>query len=148
MAEATKKATTETGLTNIKEQTETATSNFGEKFNDLKTTAAEKFEGAKTAVATGFDTSKTTVADKLHQAADTIQQKVDASENADSNLTKYGQKASSILNTSADYIENFEPNQITTGVQKHVKDNPGRSLLIAGAVGLLLGFLFKNRRSS
>lgn len=148
MAEATKKATNTELTNNTTEQSETAKSNFGEKFNDLKTTAAEKLEGAKTAVSTGFDTSKTTVVDKLHQAADSIQQKVDASENSDSNLTKYGQKASEILNTSADYIEKFEPNQLTTGVQNHVKDNPGRSLLIAGAVGLLLGLLFKNRRSS
>lgn len=121
-------------------------SNIGEKFGDIKSTAAEKFESAKTAVAGGFDTSKTAVADKLHQAAESLTSRVGSDENPDGALAVYGQKAASILDRSADYVGEFDPNQVKSDIQNHVKENPGRSLLIAGAVGLILGALFKRRR--
>ncbi len=85
------------------------------------------------------------VADKLHQAADSLQQKV-GSEADGGAMAKYGQKAADVLDRSADFVGDFDPGKVKTDVQNHVKQNPGRSLLIAGAVGLILGALFSRSR--
>ena len=122
--------------------------NINDKFDVFKTAASEKLEIAKTAVAGGFDTSKATVADKLHQAAESLNKRLNADENSNSAISTYGHKAADMLDRSADYVGEFDPNQVKSDVQNHIKKNPGRSLLIAGAVGLILGALFKRGRKS
>jgi ElaB/YqjD/DUF883 family membrane-anchored ribosome-binding protein len=92
-----------------------------------------------------LDNVKTTVADKLESAASTLRQKVSQAENPDDVLMGYGSKASEILNTSASYIRDMDPQKVKTDIQDQVRRNPGRSLLIAGAAGLILGALLRRR---
>lgn len=94
-----------------------------------------------------FDQVKSTVADKLHSAARAIQQKVgrDDSPDANSNFAGFGQKAANWLDQSADYVGEMEPQRVRRDLENQVRQNPGRSLLIAGAVGLLLGGLLRRR---
>lgn len=92
-----------------------------------------------------LDSIKTTVAEKLHSAADTLQQKAGQSNQPDGTLATYGTQASEWLNRSADYIQDMDVNKVKTDVQNEVRNNPGRSLLIATAAGLILGALFRRR---
>jgi ElaB/YqjD/DUF883 family membrane-anchored ribosome-binding protein len=110
------------------QNTETLTSN-------RSTSAIE----AKSGSGSTLDSIKETVADKLKTAADTIQQR--AGQN--STVSGYGNQAAEWLNRSADYIKDIDPQQVKTDVQNEVRRNPGRSLLIAGAVGLVLGVLIR-----
>jgi len=92
-----------------------------------------------------FDNVKTTVADKLETAASTLRQKVDQADNPDNVMMGYGDKASELLNNSASYIREMDPQKIKTDIQDQMRRNPGRSLLIAGAAGLILGALLRRR---
>jgi hypothetical protein len=92
-----------------------------------------------------FDRVKVTVADKLKQAADALHQKTTRPGEQASAVGAYGNQAAGWLNTSADYIRDMDPQQLKTDVQNEVRRNPARSLLIAGAAGLILGALFRRR---
>ncbi len=144
MNESTNKAMTNAEK-DVQSNVDSMKTNVGNKIEDVKTAASEKFEAVKSTVADTLGNSQSAVADKLHQAADSLQQKV-GSDTDGGAMAKYGKKAADMLDRSADYVGDFDPNKVKTDVQKHVKENPGRSLLIAGAVGLILGALFSRSR--
>ena len=90
---------------------------------------------------TALETFKDDVAGKLHAAADVIQQK--ASQNQSSPAAAYAGQAARWLDGAAEYVREADPQKFKTEIQSQVRRNPGRSLLIAGAAGLLLGFLVR-----
>ncbi len=49
------------------------------------------------------------------------------------------------LNRSADYVEHLDLDQVKTEIQSLVRTHPGVSLLMAGAVGLVIGSLVRRR---
>lgn len=94
-----------------------------------------------------FDRAKKTAADKLHQAAQTLH---DKSENLGNQVLgqeveQYGHRTADWLNRTADYVGEANPQQIKADLEKQVQQNPGRTLLIAGGIGLLLGAMFRRR---
>lgn len=92
-----------------------------------------------------FDKVKSTVSTKLHEAADSLTGKVRNLAGNNPSATQYGDQAANWLNRSADYIDDLTPGQIRNDMQKQVRDNPGRSLLIAAAAGLILGAVIRRR---
>jgi hypothetical protein len=92
-----------------------------------------------------FDRIKRTTADKLRHAADTLHQQSERPE-INENYGYYGQRAADWLERTADYVGELDPKQIRTDLEERVRRNPGRTLLIAGGVGLLLGAMLRGRR--
>lgn len=90
---------------------------------------------------TKFDSVKSTVADKLAGAAETLRQKG----GQNSATAAYADQASGWLNSAADYVRDLDPSELKSNIQQQVHNNPGRSLLIAGAAGLALGILLRRR---
>ena len=91
-----------------------------------------------------FDQIKSTVAEKLQSAAQTLHQKTDGSDQQNE-FANFGKRAANWLEQSADYVNQIEPTKVRNDIETQVRRNPGRSLLIAGAVGLVLGGLFRRR---
>jgi ElaB/YqjD/DUF883 family membrane-anchored ribosome-binding protein len=91
-----------------------------------------------------FKQIKTTAADKLQTAAQTLHQKADRS-GQPAEVSALGHRAADWLERSADYLSEMEPQRLKTDIEDHVRRNPGRSLLIAGIVGLTLGGLLRKR---
>ncbi len=87
---------------------------------------------------------KSTVADKLHAAADSLHQTAGRG-TEETQFTRFGHQAADWLDRSADYVSRLEPEQVRNDIESSVRKNPGRSLLIAGAVGLVLGGLLRRR---
>jgi hypothetical protein len=85
------------------------------------------------------------VADQLHSAADALRKKVEAS-GASPTVTRYGRQASSMLDSSADYVRSIDLERVDRQIRDEVRRNPGRSLMIAGAIGLFAGVLIRGRR--
>lgn len=83
-----------------------------------------------------------TVADKLHAAAQTLHQKA-ARSDQQSDLAQYENRAADWLDRAADYTGNLEPQQLRSDIESQVRRNPGRSLLIAGVAGLLIGRMLR-----
>jgi len=102
---------------------------------------SSSYEPQSRSGASTFDNIKSTVADKLKSAAATLKAK--GEQNA--NVSGYTDQASGWLAGAADYVREADPSQIKTDIQRQVRSNPTRSLLIAGAAGLILGALFRRR---
>jgi len=92
----------------------------------------------------GFENVKTVIADKLHKAAEAIGEKA-ADSDAQSGMAQYGKQASEWLDQSAEYVRQFDYEQADARVREYVRQRPGRSLLIAGGVGLMIGAMLRRR---
>lgn len=94
-----------------------------------------------------FDRAKKTAADKLHQAAQSLHDKSESngSQILGQEFEQYGHRTADWLNRTADYVSDVNPQQIKADLEKQVQQNPGRTLLIAGGIGLLLGAMFRRR---
>jgi ElaB/YqjD/DUF883 family membrane-anchored ribosome-binding protein len=109
------------------------------------TNGPETWESESQAHGTGLNQIKTNIADKLRSAAGSLKGQASRVAGRNENMTGYGNQAADWLNRSADYVEEFDPKQLRSDVESQVRRNPGRSLLIAGAAGLILGALLKRR---
>ena len=92
-----------------------------------------------------FEKVKSTVSEKLHNAAQSLREKSQAFSGKNQDLAGYGNQTADWLNRSAAYIEGINPQKIKGDIQNQVQQSPGRSLLIAAGVGLVLGSLFRRR---
>ena len=93
---------------------------------------------------TADDRIQVRIADKLRQAADTLIGKTEGSQTPPE-LAHLGSQAGGWLHNSADYIEQMEAKKVKEDITEQVRRNPGKSLLVAGAVGLILGAIFRRR---
>jgi ElaB/YqjD/DUF883 family membrane-anchored ribosome-binding protein len=91
-----------------------------------------------------FKDVRESVSDSLRTAAAAIQDKVEQA-GEQTPLTQCGEQASRWLNASAEYVRDMDAQKVKTDVQEQVRRNPGRSLLIAAAAGLIIGSLFRRR---
>ena len=107
---------------------------------------AEESEGRfqASSKATGFEKVKIYIADRLQDAANVLAEKAENQE-AKSGITEYGKQASEWLDQSAEYVRQFDHNQANARVREYVGQRPGRSLLIAGGVGLIIGAILRRR---
>lgn len=93
---------------------------------------------------TGFEDVKNIIADKLHNAAEALSKKA-ADPDAQSDTAHYGNQVSGWLDQSAEYVRQFDHEQANTSIREHIGQNPGRSLLIAGGVGLIIGAILRRK---
>jgi ElaB/YqjD/DUF883 family membrane-anchored ribosome-binding protein len=91
-----------------------------------------------------FKQIRTTAADKLQATAETLHQKADRS-GQPAEISALGHRAADWLERSANYVSEMEPQRLKSDIEERVRRNPGRSLLIAGIVGLALGGLMRRR---
>ncbi|MDX9710164.1 MAG: DUF883 C-terminal domain-containing protein [Trichloromonas sp.] len=94
--------------------------------------------------ACAFDEGKAIVADRIRQVAEALGEKA-AGQDARSGAAHYGKEASEWLDQSAEYVRHFDYKQADAKVREYVRQSPERSLLIAGAVGLIIGALWRRR---
>lgn len=92
----------------------------------------------------GFDQVKAVVADTIHNVAEALRAKA-AEQDPQSGVAHYRTQASEWLDQSAEYVRSFDYEQADTRVRESIKQNPERSLLIAGAVGLIVGVVWRRR---
>ncbi|MCI0662822.1 MAG: hypothetical protein L0220_17275 [Acidobacteria bacterium] len=93
---------------------------------------------------TTFVRVRETVADGLARAAHALHEKSSQAEE-ESELANLGIRAADWLERSADYVKVIEPQQLRSDFEDQVRRHPGRSLLIAGIAGLILGRVFRRR---
>jgi ElaB/YqjD/DUF883 family membrane-anchored ribosome-binding protein len=104
-------------------------------------TAAE-FQGS--GKSTGFENVKNIIADKLRNVAEALGEKA-SDQDAQSGIAHCEKQASEWLDQSAEYVRQFDYEQVDARVREYVRQSPGRSLLIAGAVGLIIGAILRRR---
>jgi ElaB/YqjD/DUF883 family membrane-anchored ribosome-binding protein len=103
---------------------------------------AKDFQG--TGMATGFENVKNRIADKLQSVAKELGEKA-ADPEGKSGMAQHGKRASEWMDHSAEYVRKFDYKKADEKVREYVKQSPGRSLIIAGAAGLILGVFLRRR---
>lgn len=88
-----------------------------------------------------LDNIKGKVADGLKSAAGSLRPE-GPQEGA---LSDYASQASGWLDSAGEYVRDMDVSQVKTDIQRQMRANPGRALLIAGAAGLILGALIRRR---
>lgn len=92
-----------------------------------------------------LDKVKSTITEKLHSAAEALRGKTQTFAGNNQGVANYGNQAADWLNRSANYIDEINPQQLKSDIGNQVRHNPGRSLLVAAGVGLVLGTLLRRR---
>lgn len=85
-----------------------------------------------------------TVARQLSSAANKLHEQTARNERP-SEFSRFGAQAADWLERSADYVNEIEPQQLKADLETTVRRNPGRSLLVAGLAGLVIGKLLHRR---
>ena len=93
---------------------------------------------------TGFENVKNSIAETLHNAADTLGIKA-AEKDSQSGLAQFGKQASERLDQSAEFIRQFDCRPADVKIREFIRQSPGRSLLIAGTIGLIIGAIVRRR---
>lgn len=101
-------------------------------------------EEAGRSTQSGLDQAKRRAAVGLHRAAEAIHRQSDRSSTG-SEVGRYGHRTAEFLDQAADYIGEKDVQQMRADLEEQVRRHPGRSLLIAGGIGLLLGAVFRRR---
>lgn len=88
---------------------------------------------------------KTTVSGKLNEFAEMLETRARNASDSNSEATGYEAQAANWVKRSATYIDDLNPQQVKEDIATQVRRNPGKTLLIATAAGLLLGSLLRRR---
>ncbi|MEO6879185.1 MAG: hypothetical protein ABI205_11945 [Gemmatimonadaceae bacterium] len=117
-----------------------------DKLADVGSTVRDRAGHMKDSLADALETG----ADKLRQRANTTGQgaalagatsagSVATAIASDGRLAEVGGKVASGMDATAGWLRDADLDGLKTGLEKQVKDHPGRTLLIAAGVGYLLG---------
>lgn len=137
--------------------TDTSTDSFADKAKDTFGDAKEKAKSGLSGAKDKATELKATLADKLEAGANKLRSQQtntgayagatgsgSASVSADNGqLGQITDKLASGMQGTADFLRNADMDQMKASVEKQVKENPGRSLLIAAGIGYLLGKAFR-----
>lgn len=116
--------------------------NVSEKASDLATNAKQKIAETGRQVTETVDQKRGPAADALHGAASTIHEKADSLPGGET-VRSVAHSAADKLESTAGYIREHDVKGMVADLEEIVRRNPGPSLLIATAIGFLLGRAFR-----
>lgn len=114
----------------VYDRLESSAGSIGERAVQLKAQLADKLESG---------------AEKLRERSTDTAKIDDAIATAKSQVADAGDRVASGMEKSAEWLRDANMSSIKQGLERQVKENPGRTLLIAGAIGYLLGRAFKGK---
>ena len=136
---------------------------LADRARDAAGTAQDKLADVGSTVRDRTGQMKNSLADALHSGADKLRQRsgtpaapgasstqlagaTDAGSvavPADSRTAQMGNRVASGMDAAADWLRDADLDGLKTGLERQVKEHPGRTLLIAAGVGYLLGKAFR-----
>jgi hypothetical protein len=136
---------------------------FADRARGIAGTAQEKLADAGSTVRERAGTMKGSLADALESGADRLRQRVHSTPTGSGGelaaatstgtvtttdggrVTVVGDRVADGMQATADWIRDADLDNLKQGVERQVKEHPGRTLLIAVGLGYLLGKAFRNR---
>lgn len=113
-----------------------------EKITEAATTAKEKVSDAGRQAVGKVDEKRGPAADALDSAASSLHEKAEDLPGGDT-VRSVAHSAAEKLESTAGYIREHDVRAMLSDVEDVVKRNPGPSLLIAAAIGFLVGRAFR-----
>ncbi len=112
------------------------------KVTDAATTAKQKMSDAGRQATDRIDEKRGPAADALESAASTIHEKAEDLPGGET-VKSVAHSAAEKLESTAGYIREHDVKAMFSDVEEIVRRNPGPSLLVAVAVGFLIGRAFR-----
>jgi hypothetical protein len=132
------------------------TGSLGDRAKDAAGTARDRLSDVGSTVRERAGQAKNSLADALEAGADRLRSRAGGQAVAgspgygESSLStdggragELGQRVAGGLQSSADWLREADIDGLRQGVERQVRDNPGRTLLIAVGLGYLLGKAFR-----
>lgn len=116
--------------------------NVKDKVADAAATARQKVSDAGRQATDKIDEKRGPTADALENAASTLHQKAEDLPGGET-VRSVAHSAAERLESTAGYIREHDVRAMLSDVEDMVKRNPGPSLLIAAAIGFLIGRAFR-----
>ncbi len=113
-----------------------------DKVTETASNVKQKAAEAGRQVAGNIDQKRGPAADALHSAASTIHEKAESLPGGDT-AKNVVHSAADKLESTAGYIREHDVRAMVSDVEDIVKRNPGPSLLVAAAIGFLIGRAFR-----
>jgi ElaB/YqjD/DUF883 family membrane-anchored ribosome-binding protein len=113
-----------------------------EKVSDAATSAKERVSDAGRQATEKIDDKRAPTADALESAASTIHQRAEELPGGET-VRGVAHSAAAKLESTAGYIREHDVRAMVSDMEDVVRRNPGPSLLIAAAVGFLIGRAFR-----
>jgi ElaB/YqjD/DUF883 family membrane-anchored ribosome-binding protein len=147
---------TESGVGTEKEQSQ----GFTDRARDLAGSAQDKLADVGSTVRDRAGNLKNSLADALDSGANKLRQRGAASESSlagsttagsvalekDARMTQVSNKVAGGMESTADWLREADMASLRTGIERQVKEHPGRTLLIAAGLGYLIGKAFRNNK--
>jgi len=120
-----------------------------EKLADVGSTVRDRAGNLKNSLADALDSG----ANRLRNRGGGTQSDLAGSSTAgsvalenDGRMAQVNSKVASGMESTADWLRNADLDNLRTGIERQVKDHPGRTLLIAAGLGYLVGKAFRNNK--
>ena len=137
-----------------------ASQGLADRARDVAGTAQDKLADVGSTVRDRTGQMKNSLADALHSGAEKLRQRSNAPTETTSQLagatdtgsvavpantrtTQVTNRVAGGMDAAADWIRETDLDSLKTGLERQVKEHPGRTLLIAAGLGYLLGKAFK-----
>lgn len=146
---------TSTSSSNDGDGTTTGDQSFSDRARDIAGSAQDKLADVGSTVRDRAGHLKDNLADALETGADKLRQRAGATGHgvalaggttagsvaieADGRLADVGGKVASGMDATAGWLRDADLDGLKSGLEKQVKEHPGRTLLIAAGIGYLLG---------
>jgi len=88
---------------------------------------------------------KDKVGQSLETAAGALRNRVTDPNSQNNTLTRLGSETANGLDKVASYVRDADAQKFRRDIEDTIRTNPGRSLIVAGVAGLLLGSLLRRR---
>jgi len=133
----------------IRDRARSAIGAAGDRLGDMGSTLRERAGTAKNRLADALESG----ADKLRRN-DAVANLTGATPGADGSATipvdgrlnQVSDKVAGGMQATADWLREAELADLKTGIERQVKEHPGRTLLIAAGLGYLIGRAFRSER--
>ena len=129
---------------------------IGERARGVAGTAKEKLANVGSTVREQAGTAKDKLADALESGADKLRQRTAGGSQqfagetggtgvavSDTRVNQVSEKVAGGMQATADWLRDADLDSMRAGVERQVKEHPGRTLLIAVGLGYLLGKAFR-----
>jgi ElaB/YqjD/DUF883 family membrane-anchored ribosome-binding protein len=145
--------------------TESATENqqsqgFTDRARDIAGSAQDKLADVGSTVRDRAGNLKNSLADALDSGANKLRQRNSGSQanlagstttgsvalETDGRMVQVSNKVAGGMESTADWLRDADLASLRTGIERQVKDHPGRTLLIAAGLGYLIGKAFRNNK--
>ena len=129
-------------------------SGIADRARDMAGTAKDKLADVGSSVREGAGNAKNKLADALESGADKLRQRggrgqfsaaagtADVSVSGDG-VSNVSDRVATGMQATADWLRDADLDSLREGVERQVKEHPGRSLLIAVGLGYVLGKAFR-----